>query len=254
MGPAAPIDTSGDPLERPPQGHRKNPSAGAIFPARFRVRTALPSSRGRGNDAPPEPEKPDAMDRSQSPAADDDRILVNAILAGEPGAFEELHRRYERRIFGFALKRLSDPHEAEDVTQEVFMQVHRCLGSFQGRSSLLTWMFGIAHNQVCRRFRRKSPSTVALDEPEAASLSTGELPPERQIDAQRVLARCEQVLASDVTDAQARVFHLHYVENRPLKQIAHQVGKSPQAVKISLFRTRRTLSRQAGDLQSVLSA
>ena len=191
---------------------------------------------------------------SSSPQDMNDQSLVSAILDGDPVAFEELHRRYERRIYGFALKRLSDTFEAEDVTQEVFMQVHRCLASFQGRSSLLTWMFGIAHNQVCRRFRRKTPVIVSLDESEAANLSTAAVRPERQIDASRVLARCEEVLANDVTDAQAQVFQLHYVENRPLKQIAGELGRSTQAVKISLFRTRRALSRNAPNLPAVLSA
>ena len=68
------------------------------------------------------------------------------------------------------LKRLGDAVEAEDVTQEVFLQTYRSLGSYQGRSTLLTWMFGIAHNQVRRRFRRKAPSLVRLDDVDTLEL------------------------------------------------------------------------------------
>lgn len=194
------------------------------------------------------------MTRTATPKRDEDQQLVTAILEGQPGAFDELHRRYERRIYGFALKRLSDTFEAEDVTQEVFMQVHRCLASYQGRSSLLTWMFGIAHNQVCRRFRKKTPITIGLDEPEAECLSAQDVSIDRQIDASRVLSRCEEVLETEVTEAQAQVFRLHYGENQPLREIADDLGKSTQAVKISLFRTRRALSKGASDLPVVLSA
>ena len=68
--------------------------------------------------------------------------LIAGILAGDSDAFTRLHEQYQTRIYSFALKRLRDPFEAEDVTQEVFLQVFRSLASFEGRSTLLSWMFG----------------------------------------------------------------------------------------------------------------
>ena len=65
-----------------------------------------------------------------TPVQPSDAALIQGILAGESEAFAELHQKYERRIYYFALKRMRDPFDAEDVTQEVFLQVFRCLGRF----------------------------------------------------------------------------------------------------------------------------
>ncbi|GAF97094.1 unnamed protein product, partial [marine sediment metagenome] len=71
-----------------------------------------------------------------------DQVLVTAVLAGDHDAFTALYERFHRRIYHYALKRLRDPAEAEDIAQDVFLEVYLSLGSFQGRSSLSTWMFG----------------------------------------------------------------------------------------------------------------
>jgi RNA polymerase sigma-70 factor (ECF subfamily) len=180
--------------------------------------------------------------------------IVQGILFGHPGCFEELHSRFRGRIYGFALKRLADPAEAEDVTQEVFLQVHRSLASFQGRSTLLTWMFGIAHNQVCRRFRRKSAPSVSLDDAEAIELASEDLLPDRQLELARVLRGCVDAVDTQLSDAQRQVFYLKFAENRSTKSIARHLGKSNQAVKISLFRSRKTLTQSTPNLEAVLSA
>jgi RNA polymerase sigma factor (sigma-70 family) len=184
----------------------------------------------------------------------DDADLIEGIIAGEAHCFDILHDRYRSRVFAFALKRLGDPSEAEDVTQEVFLQVFRCIASYQGRSSLLTWIFGIAHNQVCRRFRRKHPVTISLDEAEGGALSSSDVPTDRQVEASRVLERCARMVESELSPTQRKVFHLKYAENRSTRAIAKQLGKSSQAVKISLFRSRRALANQAADLRAVLNA
>lgn len=184
----------------------------------------------------------------------DDARLVREILAGKDEAFIELHERYERRIYFFALKRMSDSSDAEDVTQEVFLQVYRGLSKFEGRSSLLTWMFGIAHNQVCRRYRRRRPMVQSLESDEVNELASGETPADQRTDFVRILRNCGRVLQEKVPEQQRKAFELRYIENQSTREIAENMGKSPQAIKISLFRTRRTLSDNNRKLPSVLSA
>lgn len=184
----------------------------------------------------------------------DDARLVREILAGKDEAFIELHERYERRIYFFALKRMSDSSDAEDVTQEVFLQVFRGLSKFEGRSSLLTWMFGIAHNQVCRRYRRRRPMVQSLESDEVNELASGETPADQRTDLVRILRNCGRVLQEKVPEQQRKAFELRYIENQSTREIAENMGKSPQAIKISLFRTRRTLSDHNRKLPSVLSA
>lgn len=171
----------------------------------------------------------------------EDQALVREILAGDAEAFSRLYALYHQRLYRFAVKRLGDATEAEDVVQDVFLEVHRCLGSWEGRSSLLTWMFGIAHHQLCRRFRKKTPIGIPIEQLEAEPPVAPEAPSDRRVEAARMLEVCADVLEEDVSDAQREIFDLYYGNGRPTKAIAEELGKSNQAVKISLFRTRRAM-------------
>jgi RNA polymerase sigma-70 factor (ECF subfamily) len=184
----------------------------------------------------------------------EDQELVRAILEGEAEAFSRLYELYSQRIYRFAVKRLGDAVEAEDVVQDTFLEVHRCLASWEGRSSVLTWMFGIAHHQLCRRFRKKTPVGVPIEQLEPAPPLAPEVPGERRLDAARVIWACADTLDEDVSDAQRNIFNLYYGENRPTKQIAKDLGKSNQAVKISLFRTRRAMQARLDALEFPQSA
>jgi RNA polymerase sigma-70 factor (ECF subfamily) len=100
--------------------------------------------------------------------------FVEQILKGDRKAFELLYETNFRRIYRFALHRLGDAGEAEDVTQEVFLTVIKALPSFQGTSSLLVWMFGITRNKANRyRMRRAlSEGMPGLDSVGPAVLRT----------------------------------------------------------------------------------
>jgi len=195
----------------------------------------------------------DPAERAKSQRARD-LELVREVVAGASGSFDELHRLYRDRVFAFALRRLRDAAEAEDVCQDVFLQIFKSIESFEGRSSLLTWIFGITHHQICRRYRRRTPLMLSLDAPEAAEMCADDVPSDRLVDASRALESCGRVLEEKVTEAQREVFQLHYRRNCSTRDIAEQLGKSRQAVKISLFRTRRTLSAEMASRGLLLSA
>ncbi len=176
-----------------------------------------------------------------------EQALVRAILDGDPDAFAALHALHADRIYRFAVKRLGDATEAEDVVQDTFLEVHRCLGTWEGRSTLLTWMFGIAHHQLCRRFRKRTPLGASPEQLEAAHVEAPLGSGEGRVDALRTLEVCADVLDDTVSPAQREIFDLYYGENRPTKEIAARLGKSNQAVKISLFRTRRTMESRLAE-------
>ncbi len=91
-------------------------------------------------------------DRAAPDASDED--LARRFVAGDHGAFDELVRRHRDAIHRFVRWHLGAPGgEAEDVTQDVLIEVFRCLPRYEGRSRLRTWMLGLAHN-VCRQRRR----------------------------------------------------------------------------------------------------
>lgn len=170
--------------------------------------------------------------------------LAAAIASGDEAAFERLHRAYRDRVYAFALKRTRDAAEAEDICQDVFIQVFRCIGSFEGRSSLLTWLFGITHHQICRRLRKRRLESFSLDAPGVMEASSEDVPVDRRVDAARLLRSCDEVLEGRVTESQREIFRLRYADNYSIKEIAESLGKSRQAVKISLFRARRTLAAE----------
>lgn len=194
------------------------------------------------------------MDAATAERRRKDQELVNAILAGDADAFGELHALYAQRLYRFAVKRLGDATEAEDVVQDTFLEVHRCLGAWEGRSALLTWMFGIAHHQLCRRFRKKTPIGIPTEQLEAQAPEAPDAASDRRVEAQDLLGICADALEEDVSPAQREIFDLYYGDSRPTREIADELGKSNQAVKISLFRTRRAMEARLEEHGVSLSA
>ena len=92
-----------------------------------------------------------------------DGDLVELILSGSHEHFDMLYNAYFPRVYRFALKRLHDRGEAEDVAQEVFLTLLGALPSYRGQSSLLVWIFGITRNKVNRTFRKARPVLSAMD-------------------------------------------------------------------------------------------
>jgi len=186
-------------------------------------------------------------------APERDRILVARILEGSREHFDELYETYFRRVHRFALKRLGDPAEAEDVTQEVFETIFRVLPSWRGDSSLLVWIFGITRNKVNRRFRGARPRVESLDEMGPDGFASDSAPADATVDARRMLDRCDEVVSQRLTPLQRRIFHLKHLRRQPIRTIAETLGKSEDAVKANLYRMRRVLAEGAPGLEGLLS-
>ena len=185
-------------------------------------------------------------------AWDSDRELVDQILAGSLEHFDLLYETYFPRVYRFALKRLRDPGEAEDVAQEVFMTLMTALVSYKGESSLLVWIFGVTRNKVNRRFRRPRPRLEPLEEGGALDIEAAEPRADDRVDARRVLGRCERVIEGDLTPLQRRIFDLKHLRQQPIRAIAAALGKSEDAVKANLYRMRRSISSATPGLEGVL--
>ena len=191
------------------------------------------------------------MRRSEK-AWSSDSELIQQILSGSVEHFELLYRTYFPRVYRFALKRLRDPGEAEDVTQEVFFTVFNALPSFQGNSTLLVWIFGITRNTVNRRFRRARPRLESLDAPGARDAATPAVPTDQAVDARRLLMRCEEVIENELTPLQRRIFHLKHLRRQSIRTIAEALGKSEDAIKANLYRMRRAIADAAPGLETLL--
>src|ERR1700704_1409489 len=95
-----------------------------------------------------------------------ERSLVQRAQRGDEAAFATLFQLHKKRVYSVCLQMTKDVADAEDLTQEAFLQVFRSVNSFRGDSAFSTWLYRIAVNTVLMKLRRrKSPPLVSLDEP-----------------------------------------------------------------------------------------
>ncbi len=98
-----------------------------------------------------------------TPSAADAEILARA-QAGDHQAFAELYALHKRRIYSLCLRMVGNVAEAEDLTQEAFLQLHRKIATFRGDSAFSTWLHRLAVNVVLMQLRKKGLSLISLDE------------------------------------------------------------------------------------------
>ena len=98
-----------------------------------------------------------------SPPAPDDDLLARA-QAGDHHAFAQIYSLHKRRIYSLCLRMVGNIAEAEDLTQEAFLQLHRKIATFRGDSAFSTWLHRLAINVVLMQLRKKGLSLISLDE------------------------------------------------------------------------------------------
>jgi RNA polymerase sigma-70 factor (ECF subfamily) len=182
-----------------------------------------------------------------------DRSLVERIQAGEAIAFQELFHRYRRLVYGLACRLLNDAEEAHDLCQEVFLTVHRRIGSLRDSERLRPWICRItvtrAYN-IERSFRRRfRNSTVSLERwPDSGEeqIASGDNP-ERDLVSAEARARIGQALA-ELPFLYRTVVVLRDVEGLSYEEIAEAIHLNIGTVKSRLSRGRETLREKLGDL------
>lgn len=94
--------------------------------------------------------------------ATDDESLLARVAAGERDALATLYARYQRPLFGYVCHLTADRAVAEEILQDTLLAAWRGAGDFAARSSVRTWLFGIAHRQAHNRLRRRDGPPTAL--------------------------------------------------------------------------------------------
>lgn len=174
--------------------------------------------------------------------------LVALCRRGDPAAFARLVALHESMVFNLSARLLGDGEEARDVAQEVFLQVYRTLGRFEGRSSLKTWIYRIVVNQCHnrRRFwhRRGRDREEALDEglpaPERSGGGEWQASPYQQA-VQRERARRVQGALLGLRFDQRTVLVLREIEGLSCEEVATALGIPEGTVKSRLSRAREAL-------------
>jgi len=90
--------------------------------------------------------------------------IIHLAQRGDAAAFEHLYQSHSRRVYALCLRMVGNPTEAEDLTQEAFLQMYRKIQTFRGESSFSTWLHRVTVNIVLMKLRRKKPAEVSLEE------------------------------------------------------------------------------------------
>src|SRR5579859_1598604 len=90
--------------------------------------------------------------------------VIDGAREGDMDCFEALYHQHKRRIFSLCLRMTGNHAEAEDFTQEAFMQLHRKIGTFRGESAFSTWLHRLSVNIILMSWRRKGLNEVSLEQ------------------------------------------------------------------------------------------
>jgi RNA polymerase sigma-70 factor (ECF subfamily) len=185
-----------------------------------------------------------------------DSALLELCRSGHPEAFARLVAIHEGMVFGLAARLLGDTEEARDLAQEVFLQVHRKLGGFEGRSSLKTWIYRIVVNQCRNRRRwwqrRCRERGCALDELSAGDevrLAEHAGPGPFEELARRERGRRVQAALLQLSFEHRVILLLREVEGLRCEEIAASLGVAGGTVKSRLARARDALRRRLEPLE-----
>lgn len=176
---------------------------------------------------------------------------LEALKNGDRAEFARLVDTYSNQIYHLALKMLNDSQDAEDVLQETFFKALRSISTFEGRSSLFTWLYRIAVNESLMLLRKRRPTVISMEE-EREDLE-GESEPVEVVDwcclpeQELVSAETRRFLdqaAQRLSPALRAVFVLRDTEGLSVRETAESLGISEVAVKTRLLRARLRLREE----------
>jgi len=177
----------------------------------------------------------------------DDAALVDGFLStGAEDCFERLVDRYKDKVFRLAASVMGPGFyaEAEDITQEVFIQVFKKLTTFRRDSRFATWLYRIAYNKA---LERKQKARFRIPHQGEKVLNTMTAPEAQNDPVEAAVKQCRKhaVLESlEALDEPYRTaIHLHYWMKCPVSEIADCLGTRPGTIKSYLYRGRRRLAR-----------
>jgi RNA polymerase sigma-70 factor (ECF subfamily) len=169
---------------------------------------------------------------------------IEQAKGGNAEAFEALYGFHKRRVYSLCLRMTGNTAQAEDLTQEAFLQLYRKIGTFRGESAFSTWLHRMAVNVVLMQLRKKGLPEVSLDEM---------LEPQHEDAPKRDIGARDNVLAGSVDRVNLEraiaglppgyrvVFMLHDVEGYEHNEIAEMMGCSIGNSKSQLHKARLKL-------------
>ena len=173
--------------------------------------------------------------------ASDDTLICRA-QSGDEGAFVDLIRVYYPFVYAIVIRIVNNPHDAEEVVQDTFLNVYRGLGQYQEMEKFKNWLGEIARNRARSWLRKQRIDTVPMDEVNEYTLGTQDLPDEQLVRReQRELIRRAMETLSEKDREIARAY---YLDGASYDELTRTHGLSYNAIAFRLSRAKRQLTRR----------
>lgn len=178
-----------------------------------------------------------------NPPGLDDPQLVARILGGESDIYEHVIKRYERLVYGFMLRKISDVGVAQDLAQETFLIGFENLDRLKDHARLKSWLMGIAGNLVRDHYKRRKmagmPEGMDVELIGMDPLQTAEQTERHEV-LYKALAR--------LSERYRAVLIKRYLEGQEYPEIAEDLGLSVGAVEVCMHRARKSLASAMKEL------
>src|SRR5262245_8669510 len=169
----------------------------------------------------------------------EDQALLTRIGRGEEAALKTLFLRHQNRVFRFIQRIVRNEAVADELTNEVFLDVWQHAASYEGRASVTTWILAMAHNRAVSALRKRREEAWNEDEakhiPDLADNSEVVV---QKADKGRALRQCLEALPAD----QREIMDLVYYHERSIAEVATILGLPQGTVKTKMFNARKRLS------------
>jgi RNA polymerase sigma-70 factor (ECF subfamily) len=176
-----------------------------------------------------------------------ERLLIGRLRDRDPSAFEEIVRRYGDKVFNLVYRMLGNRHEAEDITQEVFITVFKTVETFRGEAKFSTWLLRIAANQSKNRIKYLSRRPTEGGEVDEAAPAPAGTPgpvahaqiegPDKLLEAAELESLMQKAIAS-LDEEHRLLVILRDVEELSYQEIGEITGLPEGTIKSRLHRAR----------------
>lgn len=174
---------------------------------------------------------------------------------GDAAAFERIYRLHSRRVYALCLRMSGNPTEAEDLTQDVFLQLFRKIGTFRGESAFSTWLHRMSVNIVLMRFRKQPKTETSLDSITNPEDESGRSPEEfggPDLRLNGVIDRVAlQAAINELAPGYRAMFILHDIQGYKHHEIARMfgctAGNSKSQTHKARIQLRELLQKTLGD-------
>ena len=176
---------------------------------------------------------------SEAMQATSDEVLIGRIANGDRLAMQVLYARHHVRVFRFVVRLVRDESTAEDLISEVFLDVWRQAGRFEGRSAVSTWVLAIARFKALSALRRRPDEE--LDEETAGAIEDPSDDPEITLekkDKSALIRKCLTGLSAEHRE----IIDLVYYHEKSVEEVAEIVGIPENTVKTRMFYARKKLA------------